>query len=62
MAHTTVIEIVKKEYKIDSILNAHNITDIEYEKIDKLKKTSETTTEENIQCQRHYYKKRFCIR
>ena len=46
----------EQDYKMESILNAQNITDIEYEKIDKRKKKGETTTEENIQCQRHYYK------
>ena len=46
---------------MESILNAQNITDIAYEKIDKRKKKGETTTEENIQCQRHYYKKLFAL-
>ena len=40
---------------MESILNAHNITDIEYVKIDKRKKKGETTTQENIQCQLQYY-------
>ena len=39
-----------------SILNAQNITDREYEEIAKRKKKGETTTEEHIKCQRHYYK------
>ena len=47
----------EKDYKMESILNAQNITDIEYEQIDKRKKKGQTTTEENNQCQRHYYKK-----
>ena len=46
---------------MDSILNAHNITDREYEKIDKLKKKGETTTEIIMECQRHYYKKLFAL-
>ena len=46
----------EQDYKMESILNAQNITDIEHEHIDKRKKKGQTTTEENNQCQRHYYK------
>ena len=41
---------------MESILNARNITDTHYGKIDKRKQRGKTTTEENIQCQRHCYK------
>ena len=45
----------EKDNKMDSILNAQNITDINYEQTDKRKKKGETTTQENIQCQLQYY-------
>ena len=50
----------EQDYKMESIMNAQNITDIEYEKIDKRQK-GETTTKENNQCQRHYFKKLFAV-
>ena len=46
----------EKGFKIESILNDRNKTDIHVDKIDKPKKKCKTTTEENIQCQRHCYK------
>ena len=51
----------EKDNKMDAILNALNITDINYEQTDKRKKKGETTTEENIQCQLHYYNEGVCI-
>ena len=47
----------EKDSKMESILHAQNITDIEYKQIDKLKSKGQATTEENNHCQRHYYKK-----
>ena len=46
----------EKGFKLESILNARNQTDIHVDKIDKPKKKCKTTAEENIQCQRHCYK------
>ena len=37
------------------------ITNINHEQTDKRKKKGETTTEENIQCQLHYYNEAVCI-
>ena len=47
----------EKNYKLQSILHARNIAELEFEEIGRRKKKGQTTTEENANCQRHYYNK-----
>ena len=45
------------DYKMQSVLNAEDLTNEEYEELSKLKKQGKTTTEENARCERYYYKR-----
>ena len=45
------------DYKMQSVLNAEDLTNEEYEELSKLKKQGKTTTEDNARCERYYYKR-----
>ena len=46
-----------KNYKVEAILAAKDLTNDEYDELAKLKKTGNTTTEQNCQVDKHYWKR-----
>ena len=49
----------KKECKVSNIVEAKDLTNEEYEEISKRKKMGKTTTEENLQAEKHYWQNFF---
>ena len=49
----------KAEQKVSNILEAKDLTHDEYEEISKRKKMGKTTTDENLQAEKHYWQRFF---